>query len=73
MAISDDLRSVQNVLGDLAQGNEELISLLCDNLKSIADQVEALEALPLSAENMDMPVSMLPDCLASRSSGSYIQ
>ncbi len=53
MAISEDLRSVQAVLGSSAMAslNERQASLLrlaCDNLSALAEQVEALEELPLA-------------------------
>ncbi len=48
MAISEDLRGIRMTLGELASGNEALVGLLCDNLASLADQVEALEELPFS-------------------------
>lgn len=48
MAISQDLRSVQTMLGGLETSNAGLVRLLCDNLAALADQVEALEAVPLA-------------------------
>ena len=48
MAISQDLRSVQTMLSGLETGNAGLVRLLCDNLAALADQVEALEAVPLA-------------------------
>lgn len=57
MAISDDLRSVQAVLGSIqthqAQGNQFLVRLLCDNLMALAEQVEALESLPVALSSPD--------------------
>lgn len=48
MAISEDLRSVQAMLGGMETGNVGLVRLLCDNLSALADQVEALEGVPLA-------------------------
>lgn len=48
MAISEDLRSVQAMLDTMDAGNATLMRLLCDNLSALADQVEALEAVPLA-------------------------
>ena len=53
MAISEDLRSIQTMLGStvMTSLNEPLADLLrlaCDNLCSLAEQVEALEELSLA-------------------------
>jgi len=62
MAISEDLRSVQATLDALLrtdgealarENGMELARLLCDNLAALADQVEALEAMPLATELSD--------------------
>lgn len=50
MAISEDLRSVQAMLGGMESGNAGLVRLLCDNLAALADQVEALEGVPLAPQ-----------------------
>lgn len=64
MAISEDLRGVQTMLGSMiaagwmtegtpdAGARLEVARLLCDNLSSLADQVEALEAVPLATSQM---------------------
>ena len=49
MPISEDLRSVQTMLNTLdAAEHAGLLCLLCDNLEALADQVEALEGVPLA-------------------------
>ncbi len=52
MAISDDLRSVRTMLETLSSLNTadgaSLIRLAGENLSSLADQVEALESVPLA-------------------------
>lgn len=60
MAISEDLRSVQTMLGSpaMASLNENQASLLrlaCENLRALAEQVEALEELPLTEPGGTFP------------------
>ena len=62
MAISEDLRSVQAMLGSPAMASQDerqasLLRLACDNLRALAEQVEALEELPLTASAGAMPPS----------------
>ena len=50
MAISEDLRSVQAMLGSPAMASQDerqasLLRLACDNLRALAEQVEALDFL----------------------------
>lgn len=54
MAISEDLRSIQTMLGSTVMTNlneplADLLRLACDNLCSLAEQVEALEELSLTS------------------------
>ena len=76
MAISQDLRSVQTMLSGLETGNAGLVRLLCDNLAALADQVEALEAVPLAPLPSSAP-RFAPGLLAAtrpgRASGVPIQ
>ena len=60
MAISEDLRSVQAMLGSPAMASQDerqasILRLACDNLRAMAEQVEALEELPLTASAGAMP------------------
>lgn len=64
MAISQDLRSVQAMLSGMDTGNAALVRLLCDNLSALADQVEALEAVPLAPLSSSAP-RFAPGLLAS--------
>ncbi|MBS5049647.1 MAG: hypothetical protein DBX67_05830 [Desulfovibrionaceae bacterium] len=76
MAISQDLRSVQTMLSGLETGNAGLVRLLCDNLAALADQVEALEAVPLAPLPSSAP-RFAPGLLAAtrpgRASGVPLQ
>ena len=76
MAISQDLRSVQTMLSGLETGNAGLVRLLCDNLAALADQVEALEAVPLAQLPSSAP-RFAPGLLAAtrpgRASGVPLQ
>ena len=76
MAISQDLRSVQIMLSGLETGNAGLVRLLCDNLAALADQVEALEAVPLAPLPSSAP-RFAPGLLAAtrpgRASGVPLQ
>ena len=68
MAISEDLRSVQAMLGSSAMAslNERQASLLrlaCDNLSALAEQVEALEELPLANPIRAFPARGVPSIL----------
>ena len=76
MAISQDLRSVQTMLSGLETGNAGLVRLLCDNLAALADQVEALEAVPLAPLPSSAP-RFAPGLLAAtrpgRASGGPLQ
>lgn len=68
MAISEDLRSVQIMLGSSAMAslNERQASLLrlaCDNLSALAEQVEALEELPLANPIRAFPALGIPSVL----------
>ena len=56
MAISEDLRSVQAMLGSMKSENAGMMRLLCDNLAALADQVEALEEVPLALPSAYTPV-----------------
>lgn len=50
MAMSDDIRSVRSFLGSLSREefNPALMELACSNLEALAEQVEALENIPLA-------------------------
>ena len=76
MAISQDLRSVQTMLSGLETGNAGLVRLLSDNLAALADQVEALEAVPLAPLPSSAP-RFAPGLLAAtrpgRASGVPLQ
>ena len=76
MAISQDVRSVQTMLSGLETGNAGLVRLLCDNLAALADQVEALEAVPLAPLPSSAP-RFAPGLLAAtrpgRASGVPLQ
>ena len=76
MAIRQDLRSVQTMLSGLETGNAGLVRLLCDNLAALADQVEALEAVPLAPLPSSAP-RFAPGLLAAtrpgRASGVPLQ
>ena len=76
MAISQDLRSVQTMLSGLETGNAGLVRLLCDNLAALADQVEALVAVPLAPLPSSAP-RFAPGLLAAtrpgRASGVPLQ
>lgn len=50
MAISEDLRSIEVVLGTLpglSHESDPIVRLVCSNLQALAEQVESLENLPL--------------------------
>ncbi len=50
MAMSDNIRSVRSFLGSLNRENfnPALMELACSNLEALAEQVEALENIPLA-------------------------
>lgn len=76
MAISQDLRSVQTMLSGLETGNAGLVRLLCDNLAALADQVEALEAVPLAPLPSSAPrfaPGLMSAVRAARPSGVPLQ
>ena len=53
MAISEDLRSVQaTLMQGLNLDNAPLLRLVCNNLQSIAEQIESLENLPLATRDI---------------------
>ena len=76
MAISQNLRSVQTMLSGLETGNAGLVRLLGDKLAALADQVEALEAVPLAPLPSSAP-RFAPGLLAAtrpgRASGVPLQ
>ena len=55
MPISEDLKSVHIALADIARSvssdTAPFIRLACANLLSLAEQVEALETMPLTVEH----------------------
>lgn len=53
MAISEDLRSVQaTLMQGLNLDNAPLLRLVCNNLQSIAEQIESLKNLPLATRDI---------------------
>ncbi len=55
MAISEDLKSIQialRAMPGLSVDSLPLIRLMCNNLQSIAEQVESLENIPLATTDL---------------------
>jgi hypothetical protein len=64
MAISDDLKSLHVALADApnrsATDMAPFMRMVCANLLALADQVEALERMPLHADCIGVPARIRP-------------